>query len=58
MDVTDQEHLSEELRNGEMELRQVLDLTPQLVVVFGPGGERLYCNRVALDYCGLHLEEW
>ena len=41
-----------------MELRQMLDLAPQQVAVFGPGGERLYANRVALDYVGLSLEEW
>ena len=28
------------------ELRQMLDLAPQLVAVFGPDGERLYANRV------------
>ena len=25
---------------------------------FGPGGERLYANRVALDYLGVGLDEW
>ena len=41
-----------------MELRQVLDLAPQLVAVFGPNGERLYANSVVLDYLGVSLEEW
>jgi formate hydrogenlyase transcriptional activator len=41
-----------------MELRQILDLAPQHIVVYGPNGERLYANRVALDYLGLSLEEW
>jgi formate hydrogenlyase transcriptional activator len=36
----------------------MLDLTPQLVAVFGPNRERLYANRVLLDYLGLSLEEW
>jgi formate hydrogenlyase transcriptional activator len=36
----------------------MLDLSPQQVVVLGPGGERLCANRVALDYVGLSLEEW
>src|SRR6476661_8267820 len=40
------------------ELRQMLDLTPQFVAVFGPNRERLYANHVALDYLGLNLEEW
>jgi formate hydrogenlyase transcriptional activator len=50
--------LVEELRRSEMELRQILDLAPQHIVVYGPNGERLYANRVALDYLGLSLEEW
>src|SRR5207245_2077280 len=31
---------------------------PQQVAVFGSDGERLYANRIALDYVGLSLEEW
>jgi formate hydrogenlyase transcriptional activator len=31
---------------------------PQLVVVFGPGHDRLYANRAALEYRGLGLNEW
>jgi len=58
MDVTEHELLAQELRRSEMELRQIVDLVPQLVAVFGPGGERLYANRVALDHLGLSLEEW
>jgi formate hydrogenlyase transcriptional activator len=41
-----------------MELRQILDLTPQLVAVVGPQTERLYANRVALTYFGVTLDEW
>jgi PAS domain S-box-containing protein len=41
-----------------MELRQILDLAPQIVAVFGPNRERLYANRVFLDYVGFSLEEW
>ena len=41
-----------------MEFRQILDLAPQLVAVYGPNRERLYANRVMLDYLGLSLEEW
>ena len=57
MDVTDQEQLIVALRKGEEELRQILDLVPQLVGVMGPKGERLYANRVALAYVGASLEE-
>jgi PAS domain S-box-containing protein len=58
IDVTEQERLNVELRRSELELRQILDLAPQLIAVFGPNRERLYANRVALDYAGLSLEEW
>jgi PAS domain S-box-containing protein len=58
IDVTERKRAEEELRRSEMELRQILDLVPQLVCVFGPGGERLYANRIGLDYVGLSLEEW
>ena len=58
IDVTEQERLTEALRTSEEELRQILDLTPQLVLVFGSHRERLYANRIALDYLGLTLDEW
>ena len=48
IDVTERKRAEEELRRSEMELRQMLDLAPQNVAVFGPGGERLYANRNAL----------
>ncbi len=48
----------EKIWEQELELRHILDLTPQQVAVYGPGGERLYVNRVALDYIGVSLEEW
>jgi formate hydrogenlyase transcriptional activator len=58
IDVTERKRAEEELRRNETELRQMLDLTPQFVAVFGPNRERLYANHVALDYLGLNLEEW
>jgi len=53
IDVTERKRAEEELRRSEMELQQMLDLAPQQVAVFGPGGERLYTNRIGLDYVGL-----
>src|ERR1700739_4324975 len=45
-------------REQELELRQILDLVPQLIAVYGPNRERLYANRVFLDYVGFSLEAW
>jgi PAS domain S-box-containing protein len=58
IDVTEQEELTKALRKSEAELRQVLDLVPQLVGVLGPGNDRLYANRTALAYVGVSLDEW
>jgi PAS domain S-box-containing protein len=57
-DVTAIKRAEEELRRSETELRQILDLTPQLVGVFGTDLERCYANRMALDYFGVRLDEW
>src|SRR5246500_5337696 len=51
-DVTSIKRAEEELRRSEMELRQMLDLAPQLIAVYGSNRERLYANRVLLDYLG------
>src|ERR1700747_3450617 len=58
IDVTDREELIKALRKSEEELRQMLDFAPQLISVYGPSGERLYANRVTLDYAGLSIDEW
>jgi PAS domain S-box-containing protein len=60
MDVTTAREAEEQIRQGEAELRQLLDLAPQYVAVLGPDPDssRLYANRAALDYFGLTLEEW
>jgi PAS domain S-box-containing protein len=58
IDVTDQEELTKALRKGDAELRQMLDLVPQIVGVLEPGRGRIYANRTALAYYGLTLDEW
>jgi PAS domain S-box-containing protein len=58
IDVTERKKAAEQRRKSEMELGQILDLAPQQVRVYGPGGERLYANRIALDYYGVSFEEW
>jgi formate hydrogenlyase transcriptional activator len=57
-DITARKAGDEKIRAQEMELRQILDLTPHLIAVYGQNYERFYVNRVALDYLGLTLEEW
>jgi PAS domain S-box-containing protein len=57
-DIEDRKRAEDKIREQEAELRQMLDLTPQVVAVYGPNGERIYANRVALDYLGVNLEEW
>ncbi len=58
IDVTEHEVLTSALRKSEGELRQIVDLAPQLVGVLGPQAERLYANRVTLSYYGVTLDEW
>jgi len=58
LDIDEQKRAEETIREQEMEFRQILDFAPQLVSVYGPNHERIYANRVMLDYLGLSLEEW
>src|SRR6266404_2088946 len=58
IEIEERKIAEEKIREQEAELRQILDFTPQQAAVFGPNSERLYANRVALDYVGLSLEEW
>jgi formate hydrogenlyase transcriptional activator len=57
-DIEDRKRAEDKIREQEVELRQMLDLAPQLVGVYGPNRERLHVNRIALDYAGINLEEW
>ena len=43
--------------SDEEELRRIIDLIPQTIVVLNPDGKAVYANRVALEYTGLSLEE-
>src|SRR5271156_4113178 len=57
-DITDRKLAEDKIREQEAGLRQMLDLAPQHIAVYGPNREPLYANRVFLDYCGLTLEKW
>jgi PAS domain S-box-containing protein len=58
MDITERKEAEQRRQQQETELRQVLDLAPQFIAVFGPRREHLYINRIALDYLGVTLDEW
>ena len=58
LDIEERKRAEDKIREQEAGLRQILDLVPQFVAVFGPDSERLYANHRLLDYLGLTLEEW
>jgi formate hydrogenlyase transcriptional activator len=41
----------------EQELRRIIDLIPQTIVVLSRNGKAIYANRGALEYTGLSLDE-
>jgi formate hydrogenlyase transcriptional activator len=57
IDIEDRKRAEEKVREQETELRQILDLTPQHVFVYGPDVSPLYANQVALEYFGVGLEQ-
>ena len=58
IEIEERKTAEEKIREQETELRQILDLTPQHIGVFGPDGSRLYANHTALEYFGITLEQW
>jgi PAS domain S-box-containing protein len=57
-DIEEAKKAEAKLAEQEGELRQVLDLAPQLIAVLGPNRERLYANSGALAFYGVTLDEW
>ena len=55
--ISDLKHREPKLRQDEEELRQIVDLIPQTIIVLNPDGKAIYANRVALEYTGLSLDE-
>jgi formate hydrogenlyase transcriptional activator len=53
----EQKRAEEKLRQDERELRQLIDLLPQHVLVLDGEGSLLYANQMMLDYNGHTLEE-
>jgi PAS domain S-box-containing protein len=58
IDVTERKRAEAERRRNEIELRQMLDLTPQYLAVLGADGSPFYANRASLDYLGMSLGQW
>lgn len=52
IDIQERKTAEEKIREQETELRQILDLAPQHIGVFGPSGSPLYLNQVGLEYFG------
>src|ERR1700688_3827954 len=44
-------------RQEREELRRIVDLIPQTIIVLNPKGKAIYANRVVLEYTGLSLDE-
>jgi len=55
--IEDLKQAENKLREGERELRQLIDLLPQSVVVMDKNGSLLQANQTMLDYYGRTLEE-
>src|ERR1700683_2683423 len=51
------EHAEAQLRPEREELRGIVDLIPQTIIVLNPNGKAIYANRDALEYTGLSLDE-
>ena len=57
IEIEERKVAEEKIREQEAELRQILDLTPHHLYVFGPDGGLLYVNQFALAYMGADLAE-
>ena len=56
-DIEDRKQAEERVQQSEVELRQILNLTPQIVTVLEPDGGISYANEIMLRYTGLTLED-
>ena len=56
-DIDDRKQAENKLRQGERELRELIDHLPQCVVVLDKEGVLLQSNKTMLDYSGYTLEE-
>src|SRR5467141_1679237 len=47
----------QKIKKSETELREIVDVIPQTIIVLNPDGKAIYANRVALEYNGLSLDD-
>src|SRR6202047_2995153 len=47
----------EKIKKSEAELRQIVDVIPQAIVVMTPNGKAIDANRATIEYTGLSLDE-
>jgi len=57
MDVTKRRQAEEKIRQDERELRQIIDLVPEHIIVSAPDGTRLYANQSVLQYYGMAMKD-
>src|SRR3982075_2217717 len=47
----------EKIKKSETELREIVDVIPQTIIVLNPDGKAIYANRGAFKYTGLSLDD-
>ena len=57
LDIEERKAAEQKIREQETELRNLLDLMPQQVFVFGPDGGPIYANQGALEYFGVDVDQ-
>src|SRR5580700_8009608 len=57
LDIEERKAAEQKIREQETELRNLLDLMPQQVFVFGPEGNPIYANQGAFDYFGVDADQ-
>src|SRR5438445_8233602 len=57
MDVTKRRQAEERIRQDERELRQIIDLVPEHIIVSAPDGTRLYANQSVIRYYAMAMED-
>src|ERR1700690_2003600 len=55
--ISDIKHREPRLHQDEDELRRIVDLIPQYILVLDAGGIAIFANRQTLEYTGLSLQE-